>query len=693
MKKKIVFAGMILAILISGCGKNKDNGKNENATNDTSFISSTTEEVTTEEEATTEEITLDMNDYLADDEYKLYSMKMPAGDMSDVISVAMYDDEHIVMLCLGENRELTVKLMSLRSGKVVEACTVSMDEPKEYWVDDSYSFNIVSVNPLVVYRSSAEELLVFREDFSECTVMNMQNKNNTISAACEDNYLYYQNSGDLKIYRYDMSDITASKDGEKTDLLYGMPEQGKINSNVIEVAYNTGELIWRPDVNMANCSIEGIDDDEIYLNIYDIVNDLYFYAAYDMEDKEYDEMYTVEDYFEMYDGDFDWTLSTCYEADQEGYTGNDAGRQGVVYCDYENDRKYLAYVPDAQNDNYSWCKLGFRDDEDDRYLLIYMVTLDFDEGEACDSASEEEYDGECGVTSEYVCDILLWDYKNSSYTECRDDIKSDYMMDDQIEYGEATERARELEEKYDVQVVLGANVKGQFPDYDAEVCEDTQLMISAMDEIDAALSIFPEGFIDELTSECYICITFYLTGTLTSKDTDTYIGQAGAVTSATWGYQMIALDINEWNIKGTIVHELCHAIDNKLGVTGDVDALNEAWSEYNPEGFSYYNSYIGYEGDFEDTTYAGTYYDDMDAEKVYFYDDYAKTFPGEDRARTMEHFVEWENLESCYNSSHLQGKLKVFLDYLYDNFESIRNADSFQWQETYDKLIADGTAY
>lgn len=669
MKNKLLFAVLFLTVLLSGCGKNKDDAGWDKNTEES------TEDIIATEDRSAEKVTLNMEDYLIDDECGLYSIKSLIGDIDDIVAASMYDAEHVVLLSQDDNSLLTVKLLSLRSGNLVDCCSVKLDEPDDmYGFDDINCYKIISTAPLVVNRSSAGELLIFNEDFTKCTVMEMTNKYNTMSAVCDGNNMYYMNSGDEKIYKYDLSDIAGSSDGEEVDLLYGMPEQGQIESTTMQITYDMGEMVWKPDVNMTWCNIEGIEGNDIYIYAYDIVNGCYFYADYNLNTESYNKMYTVDDYFDVYDGSFEWTVRLCYESEEEFLEDS----QVLEYCDYNMGNKYQVILPEGDTESYIWYKIDGMVSEDEQYILSVAVSDDME--------SEES-----GIIVSHARDILIWDYDAGPCSSCNGNITSTYAMDEEIEYGEATERAHELEDKYGIQIVLGANVKDQMPDYTPEVCEDTELMMSAMDDIEAAFDIFPEGFIDELTAECFISITIYLTGTLTSKDTTTYIEQAGAVTSTTWNYQMIGVDMNEWNIKETIVHELCHVIDNKLGITDTVNELNEDWSQYNPEGFSYYDSYIGYDFDYDDTYYDDDYYMNLDEELIYFYDDYSKTFPGEDRARLMEHFTEWEYLESCYNSSHIQKKIGVFLEYLYDNFESIKNADSFQWQETYDKLISEGT--
>jgi hypothetical protein len=152
---------------------------------------------------------------------------------------------------------------------------------------------------------------------------------------------------------------------------------------------------------------------------------------------------------------------------------------------------------------------------------------------------------------------------------------------------------------------------------------------------------------------------------------------------------MMVFDITQWGIGQNLIHEMSHVIDNKLMDMGLIDELNEQWSECNPEGFEYYDSYMGYEGDWTYTAYSDEYYEDMDAEKIYFYDDYAKTYPGEDRARIMENFYDWDWVESYYNSSHFQAKIGIYLDFLEAHFDTCRDGN-YKWRDMYERLIKEG---
>ena len=648
MRRWILFAGLMLTALFAGCGDDADRNR---ATEDDK------KRTETDKTPTTEEASWDLDWHVINAKDGLYDITDVTEDTGDIMDVAMYDDDVLLVLKMDTEKVLSVELISLSDGRMVTACSVQMNDYEASY-GNALDFEIMHTSPLVVNRSATNELITFSGDFSECTIFGESDENAYISYICDDDCMYFMNSADQRLYRYAMpyGDLV-SDDGT-----YEITEQGRIESTTIELS-DIGEEVWRPDTDMTNCCIISADDEELCMEIYDMANECYFYVLYDTEDGEYEELFTMDEFYDYFDTDLSYAI--CYEYPEDVTE--------LVYYDFEHGRKYQTDMPveDTEDaEDYVWYDVGAIMVEPELYLPVIAYT-NGDEA--------------------YVSCIYLWDYAAGTGSSCNAATKTAYAMDEEVDYGEATQRAKQMEETYGIQIVLGANVKDQLPDYDAEVCEDTSLMMSAMDDIEEAFGIYPTGFIDELTEGCFISITIYLTGTLTTKDEELYISQAGAVTSTTWGYQMMAIDMNESDIRSTIVHELCHVIDNKLEQSGVTSELNEAWSAYNPEGYSYYDSYIGYEEDYEYTSYDEAYFTSGDAETVYFYDDYSKTYVGEDRARLMEHFTEWEYLEDCYNSSHIQGKIGVFLTYLYDNFASIRNADSFEWQETYDRLISEGT--
>ena len=90
---------------------------------------------------------------------------------------------------------------------------------------------------------------------------------------------------------------------------------------------------------------------------------------------------------------------------------------------------------------------------------------------------------------------------------------------------------------------------------------------------------------------------------------------------------MIVIDINQPNISELLCHELIHNTEFALNKKSK-DIFNE-WNKYNPEDFSYNNSYT------KEYIYNYTI-NEENKENIYFIDKYSHTYPTEDRARIFE---------------------------------------------------------
>ena len=95
----------------------------------------------------------------------------------------------------------------------------------------------------------------------------------------------------------------------------------------------------------------------------------------------------------------------------------------------------------------------------------------------------------------------------------------------------------------------------------------------------------------------------------------------------------MAPDISFYELTGNLYHEIWHATENKIFNTTFSGFYDGSWEQCNPEGFEYRYEYnlSDPEGNLWRWTFTGG-----DSE-YYFVDDYAKTYPKEDRARIMEY--------------------------------------------------------
>lgn len=103
----------------------------------------------------------------------------------------------------------------------------------------------------------------------------------------------------------------------------------------------------------------------------------------------------------------------------------------------------------------------------------------------------------------------------------------------------------------------------------------------------------------------------------------------GGITLDETNYCLIVLDTQKINVE-LLYHEVSHAIDKRLAwdafCRSDALYSEDAWMALQPEGFDYAYSYSYMEIPGELNSYA---------ESWYFTDQYAMTFPTEDRATVL----------------------------------------------------------
>ena len=152
---------------------------------------------------------------------------------------------------------------------------------------------------------------------------------------------------------------------------------------------------------------------------------------------------------------------------------------------------------------------------------------------------------------------------------------------------------------------------------------------------------------------------------MTPLNADSNISNASAFATESNGLMQIAFDLYDDLDPSTVIHELTHAADYRF--LGEGLFSEENWNAMNPDGFSYYYSYIDENG--ESYEYSGstdyTAEGGVPSEEVYFIDPYSKTFPMEDRARLMENLLSGQSpYAGAFRSGHVQEKLTYYFRFL-----------------------------
>ena len=286
--------------------------------------------------------------------------------------------------------------------------------------------------------------------------------------------------------------------------------------------------------------------------------------------------------------------------------------------------------------------------------------------------------------------IYLWDTSSCRAVKWKSPSITEYSAPETADYGSLTEKAAELENRYGVRILIGTNIPAEFSDYTAQPCTDAAAIDGSLSVLENVLSLYPVTYFTQLKGRYYRNIVFYLTGALHPLDVTSNISNAGAFATESNGTMQIAFDLYDDLSPDTVVHELTHAADYRFAGEG---LLNEnEWDSMNPEGFSYYYSYINengksYEtaGSPENTAVSGCPSDD-----VFFVDPYSKTYPMEDRARLMETLLSGRSPYSgCFSGRHIQEKLSWYFRFLRETLDDGSWPAQTAWEEALTNAASD----
>lgn len=205
---------------------------------------------------------------------------------------------------------------------------------------------------------------------------------------------------------------------------------------------------------------------------------------------------------------------------------------------------------------------------------------------------------------------------------------------------EVRARADELEERYGIDILLSGECAAPCAASGYEVTTTDQagwdneasVINQGLDALESVLAEYPEGFFRQFGSHsgangiCFMPVGFI--------DSENPISVA-AFESSLGPKEYIAYDCTLYGLDYNLYHEIWHAMENKINYSDFTGFYSGAWDACNPSENAYLYSYDLYAADedlFEWTYFGG-------AEEVYFVDDYARTFPHEDRARIMEYVM------------------------------------------------------
>ena len=207
------------------------------------------------------------------------------------------------------------------------------------------------------------------------------------------------------------------------------------------------------------------------------------------------------------------------------------------------------------------------------------------------------------------------------------------------------EDADALAAKYGISILLFDEAAQAAPwDYDFTAAYRVDETQWALENLDTALSAFPEGFLEKLYrgwDDLTVCLVSAIQGTAESGSLDT----AEGLQFSTDNHCYIALaPSSPESLRYTLYHEFSHLIDSQVLTRC---SAYDNWNDLNPQDFAYAMDYA-----VDTSAYAAL----LEGDSRAFIDGYAMTYPAEDRARIFECACNPGN-ESLFASPIMRQKL------------------------------------
>lgn len=274
-------------------------------------------------------------------------------------------------------------------------------------------------------------------------------------------------------------------------------------------------------------------------------------------------------------------------------------------------------------------------------------------------------------TQETAWWILRWNYEAFSPVSEDSCLEPYYTRDFPDVQGQAfcETLARELGERYGISVLLFDEAAACAPwDYAFTAEYRVDKTNWALEDLKATLEAFPEGFLTKLRQDwedLTVCIVDTIQGTAESGSLDS----AEGLQFQNGSHFYIALAPKEEDsLKHTLFHEFSHLIDNRvLTKTGAYDN----WNDLNPQDFAY-----SLDLNADMTPYKAL----LTGPDRVFIDNYAMTFPAEDRARIFECACTSGN-EEDFVSPILQAKLQRICTGIRQAFDLEDAPERFLWEQ------------
>lgn len=337
---------------------------------------------------------------------------------------------------------------------------------------------------------------------------------------------------------------------------------------------------------------------------------------------------------------------------------------GCVYMEEDNCAFFLVYTADCMPKLLVWNIDEAKNDTDVK-LKSYSTVTEAENAIAAGTANS-------------------LDKPRAIVTEYPDDFGHDVTRiknTDTYDWGELSalnDRAAELEEKYGIEIYMGAEVPDSLDYYSLKQNDDVSTLSEALGSLEQIFDCYPTDFFTQLCFGTNEGIRLYLTGDISGNSNGTISEASGFVTNIN-SHIVIVLDANYcWNWDYTVNHEISHLIDRRLEFLSqykeDIVFSDKKWNSYNPDDFTYLESYDDYENNPDYGKYS-----------KYFIDSYGTTYATEDRAElfgtVMDNALSGITDDSQFApDTVLYDKMKYYCDCIRDGFDTDGWADTLPWE-------------
>ena len=291
-------------------------------------------------------------------------------------------------------------------------------------------------------------------------------------------------------------------------------------------------------------------------------------------------------------------------------------------------------------------------------------------------------------------------YDTSSIDECTDEneeaLKEAGIDSDSVRYGdeitlipdvsaydwgdlsEINAHATRLEQKYGISIYLGPEVPKKIDYYKIKQTLKVKTLSDALNALEQVLACFPDDFFKQLDYGDTKGLRIYLSGNITAENSDMINDPSGFVNIIN-NYNVMVLNCNySWDFSYTVGHEISHLIDQRLAFihtyNDESEFSEEKWNSFNPDSFSYDDSYANYDPDDSSNHISG-----------YFIDSYGMTFATEDRSEIFGTAVD-DYINGIYDDarftddSPIRNKLDYYSRCIRDGFNTKGWPDTMAWE-------------